>query len=70
MLIEIGFILYRIWAIGALLFLLNAISRLMFKPSFRNLGATMLAIMAAAFWWFSIFSPEGRKVLFNKLETM
>jgi len=59
-------ILLRIYFLVSLIFFLNGISSLIFKPSTKTLKKFILCALFSMFWILSIFSAEGRNVLLSK----
>lgn len=70
MIIEIMRLLYAIWAAGILLLWLHAISRTLFARGRIRKKVIFLFVTAlfSVAWPFAVFSPEGRKILWHKIE--
>ena len=70
MMIELGFILSRIYALGGFLLTFNMLSQMVFNsdekyaPQFRK---TLIFIVV---WPLAIFSPSGRRVIFSQIEKL
>lgn len=64
----IALMVWRLWLAGVVILVLNAIAQWVFKPTWPKAKATLKSLLFAPFWFLAIFSKEGRKILFNKIE--
>jgi hypothetical protein len=70
MLEEIGLLVIRLWAWGCVLAVLNSISQFAFSPRMKRIGRTIHSIAVCPIWPLALFSPEGRDVLFNRIQEL
>lgn len=70
MFVEIGLIIFRLWAWGIVIFCINAISRFVFKPALSRILSTISALAYSLIWPLALCSPEGRNVLLNRIEQL
>lgn len=71
MAIEILRLMYAVWTGGLIFLLIHGVSRVMFAKNMSawlRLGVLMNITLLAAVWPIAVFSPEGRKILWSKLE--
>lgn len=61
-------IAWRVWLIVTAVLLLNAASRLMFKPSKALAKDVARSIPFIAVWPIAMFSPQGRKKIFIRIK--
>lgn len=62
---------YSLWALGALGFLLNALSALTYsKNKTKRLKALLMTPIFCALWPLAICSPAGRRVLFSRFNQL
>lgn len=63
-------VVWRLYLLIVMVFILNGVSRFLFKPSTKRLLETFKSIMFSVVWPLSVFSPNGRKVLLNKSKNL
>lgn len=70
MAIEILRIFYSVWIFGIIVFLLNAIANSLFSKCSRRISLFLFSIPFMLIWPLALFSPNGRKILFLKIEKL
>lgn len=63
---------YAVWALGVMAFLLNAISFSIFSKARagRRLKMLLVQFCFCIVWPLAVISPEGRKILFSKINKL
>jgi hypothetical protein len=70
MIIELMRFLYSTWALGVIILVLHGLSRLLFsrKPFLEKVEFLITCGALAVAWPIAVFSPEGRKILWRKID--
>lgn len=58
-------LLFRLYGVGCMILLLNAVSGLVFNPTNKQLTQTFKSLGLVLVWPLALFSPAGRKIMFN-----
>lgn len=64
--------IYGVWVIGGAVFLINAVSALMFSKLNKGKKARALfaTVLFCAVWPLAIFSAEGRRIIFGRFNKL